>query len=194
MPEGAETTNTVRRGTAPEAFGASYETEVDRPEADFDRMLERNYVAGAWMSGALVGTAGYYTLAGIKEVHRGHIWGVFVQPAHRGAGVARALIEDILAHARQHVLQVHLSAVASNRAALALYERLGFVVYGIEPRSLRIGDRFFDEHLMVKRLDDAPRLAPSTARISSRLSRLPNTGVPAPNLRAAISGPASTGS
>ena len=140
--------------TAPEAFGSSYDSEKDRPEADYAERLRRNHVAGAFIAGDLVGTAGYYPLTGPKETHRGNIWGVFVQPGHRGAGIARALIEHLLAVARQEVLQVHLSVVTSNAAAIALYQHLGFSIYGTEPRSLRLGDRFFDEHLMVKRLDD----------------------------------------
>ncbi len=140
--------------TAPEAFGSSYDSEKDRPEADYAERLQRNHVAGALIAGDLVGTAGYYALTGPKETHRGNIWGVFVQPGHRGAGIARALIEHLLAVARQEVLQVHLSVVTSNAAAIALYQHLGFSIYGTEPRSLRLGDRFFDEHLMVKRLDD----------------------------------------
>jgi ribosomal protein S18 acetylase RimI-like enzyme len=140
--------------TAPEAFGSSYDSEKDRPEADFAATLGRNYVAGAWLGSTLVGTAGYYPLTGPKLAHRGNIWGVFVRPDHRGAGIARVMIEHLLAVARDEVLQVHLSVVTTNAAAIALYQRLGFSTYGTEPRSLQIGGRFFDEHLMVKRFDE----------------------------------------
>jgi len=30
-----------------------------------------------------------------------------------------------------------------------LYERHGFKICGIEPRALKVGDRFYDEYLMV---------------------------------------------
>lgn len=138
---------------APEAFGSSYEAEKDRTIADFGDTLSRNHIAGAWRGGQLVGTAGFYALAGVKQAHRGNIWGVYVCPDQRGAGIARALLDNVLAEARQSVLQVHLSVVAGNAPALALYKRLGFIVYGTEPRSLRIDERFFDEHLMVLRFD-----------------------------------------
>ncbi len=141
--------------TAPEAFGSTYEGERDRPAAEFAERLQRNYVAGAFVGPDLVGTAGYYPLTGPKETHRGNIWGVFVQPGHRGAGIARALIEHLLAVAAKEVLQVHLSVVTTNTTATALYQHLGFSIYGTEPRALRLGEQFFDEHLMVKRLDEA---------------------------------------
>ena len=37
-----------------------------------------------------------------------------------------------------------------------LYQRLGFQAYGIEPRGLKAGDRYFDQELLVLRLDDKP--------------------------------------
>jgi ribosomal protein S18 acetylase RimI-like enzyme len=138
---------------APTAFGSSYAAEKDNSVGDFATTIGRNYLAGAWIGDLLIGVTGFYQLTGEKTAHRGNVWGVYVDPAHRGSGVARLLIEDVLAHARQKVLQVHLSVVADNAAALGLYERLGFVRYGLEPRSLRIGDRFYDEHLMVWRDD-----------------------------------------
>lgn len=138
---------------APTAFGSSYAAEKDNSVEDFAATIGRNYLAGAWVGDRLVGVTGFYQLTGEKTAHRGNIWGVYVDPAHRGFGVARLLLEHVLAHARLHVLQVHLSVVADNEAALALYERLGFVRYGLEPRSLRIEGQFYDEDLMVWRAD-----------------------------------------
>lgn len=138
---------------APAAFGSSYAAEKDNSVEDFAATIGRNYLAGAWVGDRLVGVTGFYQLTGEKTAHRGSIWGVYVDPDHRGFGVARLLLEHVLAHARLHVLQVHLSVVADNDAALALYERLGFVRYGLEPRSLRIEGQFYDEHLMVWRAD-----------------------------------------
>ena len=51
--------------------------------------------------------------------------------------------------ARTQVLQVHLAVTASNGAAVALYEHLGFIRYGTEPRALKVNGRYLDEHLMV---------------------------------------------
>jgi ribosomal protein S18 acetylase RimI-like enzyme len=138
---------------APTAFGSSYAAEKDSTDADFAGIIARNYVAGAFVDDRLAGVAAFFAMNGEKTSHRGNIWGVYVDPACRGSGVARALLEHVLAHARQHVLQVHLSVVAGNGAALALYERLGFVSYGLEPRSLRVDGEFHDEHLMVWRAD-----------------------------------------
>ncbi len=48
--------------------------------------------------------------------------------------------------------QVHLAVVATNAAAVTLYRSLGFTVYGRDPRALKLGDRYVDEELMVRRV------------------------------------------
>jgi RimJ/RimL family protein N-acetyltransferase len=40
-----------------------------------------------------------------------------------------------------------------NAAAQALYRSLGFKSFGIEPRAMRVGDKFYDEEHMVLQLD-----------------------------------------
>ena len=46
-------------------------------------------------------------------------------------------------------LLVQLSVTSSNTNAKRFYQRMGFTVYGVERRSLKVGDRFYDEDLMV---------------------------------------------
>lgn len=137
----------------PEAYGSTYEAESGRTVERFGEMLARSFVAGAFVDGQLAGVAGFYVLDGPKVRHRGNIWGVYVRKAFRGRGVGHAVMSESLRHARTLVQQVHLSVIAENDAAHGLYERLGFVVYGTEPRALKVGTRYYDEHLMVCRLD-----------------------------------------
>jgi ribosomal protein S18 acetylase RimI-like enzyme len=135
------------------AFGSSYSKEKDSTVADFAGTIGRNYVAGAFVDDKLVGVTAFYQSSGEKVAHRGNIWGVYVDPAHRGQGTARLLMEHVLAHAQTIVEQVHLCVVTDNAAAVRLYESLGFVSYGVEPRALLIDGRYYDERLMVWRGD-----------------------------------------
>lgn len=50
----------------------------------------------------------------------------------RGRGIGRSLVEALLAHA--NAATAHLEVRASNAAAIALYERAGFVAVGRRPR------------------------------------------------------------
>jgi len=136
----------------PEAFGSTYEAESGRSVEAFAESLARSFVAGGFIDQQLAGVAAFYSLEGPKVSHRGNIWGVYVRGAFRGRGVGHAVISEVLRHAGTLVEQVHLQVVTDNTAAYALYERLGFTRYGTEPRALRVGDRYYDEHLMALRL------------------------------------------
>jgi ribosomal protein S18 acetylase RimI-like enzyme len=138
---------------APEAFGSDAESESARPESAWIERatpdaLHSSFVAES-ESGALVGMAMVFTDGRTKTGHVGNIVSVFVRPEARGQGVGESLIRACLAWARERgLVRIRLSVVATNAPAIALYLRLGFSVYGVEPDVLRWNDRSHDELLM----------------------------------------------
>ena len=48
---------------------------------------------------------------------------------------------------------LQLTVEAGNARAQRLYRRMGFTTYGVERRSLKIGEDFHDEELMALDLD-----------------------------------------
>jgi ribosomal protein S18 acetylase RimI-like enzyme len=134
----------------PESFGASLEVEATQPIGWFAERLQRNAVFGAFADADLLGIAGFHVEAGAKFCHKGVLWGVYVHPSGRGAGVARKLIERVIEHAREHVELLHLTVVSTNERAQRLYAHLGFTGYGIEKHGLKHGGAYFDEVHMVK--------------------------------------------
>ena len=147
--EGYRSIRLAALADAPEAFGSDVATESASPVDAFANTLRSGYVAGAFAGERLVAIAGFRALEREKTRHRGDIWGVYVTPDARGTGIGRRLLEHVLDYARTQVLQVHLAVTASNAAAVALYEHLGFIRYGTEPRALKVNGRYLDEHLMV---------------------------------------------
>lgn len=136
---------------APEAFGSSYEEETARPLSDFaDRLSapEPSLTFGAFVGGALCGIAGFRRESGLKTRHIGLLWGVYVAPTQRGTGLAKALVESVIAHARRHIVILHADVGADNHAARRLYEGLGFRCYGVQPKALLVDGRFIDEALL----------------------------------------------
>ena len=132
----------------PSAFGSDYEEEQS---GDLSRMIGAppSVTLGGFADGTLVGTAGLLVANRVKQRHKGHISAVYVAPAWRRSGLARGLIDQLVAQARADGLSVlTLSVTVGNEAARRLYQRVGFTVYGVEPRSLRIGDGLLDEALM----------------------------------------------
>ncbi len=112
-----------------------------------------NVTAGAFEDGRLVGTATFVRESEIKSRHKAHLYGVYVSGAHRGKGVARAVITRLLDNARRDsTIEQVLLTVAVGGAASRLYGSLGFEVYGTEPHGLKVGASYVDEHMMLLRL------------------------------------------
>jgi len=131
-----------------EAFGSSFEQEGAQPLDYFREALTKADVFGAFLDGGLVGVAGFRRQAGMKQAHKGFLWGMYVRPIARGTGAAKSLVKAVLDHARERVELIQLTVVADNEAAQRLYRSCGFVAYGHEVHSLKQGGRYYDELLM----------------------------------------------
>jgi RimJ/RimL family protein N-acetyltransferase len=136
--------------SSPEAFGSTFEAESVRPLAHFSERVTHCPVFGAFRGEEIVGMAGFLRREGLKDAHKGYLWGMYVQPGARNAGVGRKLAEAVMDYARQNVEIVQLNVVSENGAARQLYARLGFVEYGIERKALKQNGRYYDEVLMAK--------------------------------------------
>ena len=71
-----------------------------------------------------------------------------VCPTGGAKGLAAALVQQVVEHARTLVEEVCLTVVASNAAAIRLYGAAGFKEYGLERRALKVGSEYYDEVLM----------------------------------------------
>ena len=141
----------------PEAFVSTAESFGQKSEAEIRQMLEVLTIFGAVLpDGTIGGINAFLRNEGAKERHRGWMIQVYVRPEHRGTGMSRALVEHLVDHARHHVVQIHLGVWSENEPAIRLYRKLGFDIYGTEPRYLFVNGRYIDEHLMVRFLDKAP--------------------------------------
>jgi RimJ/RimL family protein N-acetyltransferase len=145
----------------PEAFSSSWEDEADKPVSWWAERLETNTVFGGWVNNSpLVGAAGLHVQDRVKLRHKGVLWGMYVRPEARGTGLAAALVQQIVEHARTLVEDVCLTVVASNAAALRLYGAAGFKEYGLERRALKVGSEYYDEVLMALPLETRAEPAP----------------------------------
>ena len=131
---------------APSAFRSVLADEEVQPLAKFAGRLESGAVFGA--GAPLLGVAGFYREAETTRRHIGWLWGVYLRPAARGTGLARALAQTVIDHARGEVDWLRLAVVTTNAPAVALYRSLGFTIHGTEPAALRLAGVDHDEHLM----------------------------------------------
>ena len=134
----------------PEAFSSSYEEESVWSDQVFKDTLLNNAIFGAYDNDALIGCMAMGIMNGLKRQHQGIVWSTYVKPQYRGQKVGDALLESLIAHAKTKVKQLQLSAHTENQSALRLYQQHGFVVYGTEPRAIKISDRYYDECLLMQ--------------------------------------------
>ena len=72
----------------PGAFGSSPEEHHGLSREEIAERISfdpsEKFVVGAFVGDRLVGTAGFFRHKGLKERHKGHIWGVYVAREARG--------------------------------------------------------------------------------------------------------------
>jgi RimJ/RimL family protein N-acetyltransferase len=139
--------------TEPMAFSSSASAHrMSTPDSVKVRLAPRGetFVLGALVDGELVGMAGFFRSPEEKTRHKARIWGVYVKGAHRGKGIGRALMEEILRRAQlqSDLEQVTLAVASGQTAARKLYLQLGFQIYGREPEALKVSEAYADEELM----------------------------------------------
>src|SRR5580700_9477180 len=89
----------------PFAFGKAVEehraTSVETIATRFRDTAGGNFTLGAFADGEMVGMMTFVRDTGVKDRHKGHIYGVYVASAHRGKGVGRALLDTLLERAKR---------------------------------------------------------------------------------------------
>jgi ribosomal protein S18 acetylase RimI-like enzyme len=139
----------------PFAFGKAVEehlaTTIAETAARLRHMPRDSFILGGLADGRLVGIATFARETGLKERHKGHIYGVYVTPAYRRRGVAHALIDTVLRKAREEpgLERILLTVATQQEAAKLLYAKFGFEVYGVESAALKVGTQYIDEANMV---------------------------------------------
>ncbi|MGA7461114.1 MAG: GNAT family N-acetyltransferase [Candidatus Korobacteraceae bacterium] len=150
----------------PAAFSSSVEDHLKLSREEIQRRLTadpaNNFVFGVFADGKLRGTAGFVRETQPKSHHKGRIWGVYLSAELRGQGIGRRMLQTVVERAAkiEGLEQIILSVTTTQAAAIATYRSLGFTSFGIEPKALKIGDRYVDEEYMILPL---PRKADPSA-------------------------------
>jgi ribosomal protein S18 acetylase RimI-like enzyme len=124
---------------APDAFGSTLERERGFTEDDWrQRLTGPVYVV---LDPGPVSVGGLFDVDGVF-----HVWGMWTDPAHRGRGHARRILDALIAPDVDAELDVNVT----NHTARAAYERYGFVGTGeVEP--LRPGSDQAMERMVLRR-------------------------------------------
>ena len=139
---------------SPLAFGSTYQEEIVFTDMQWVQQLEKATIFGAFSGDQLVGCAGFRVHEMLQMKHRGFFFGMYVLPEFRGKGIAGELLRMLIVYAKTQVIQLHCGVKLINESAIALYKKHGFVRYLIEPRSIKVGDTYYDDTWMVLKFDE----------------------------------------
>ena len=120
-----------------------------------DELTEQEIAAAAALLRRLVAATEDGRLLGLgywrrydRPTHRPHadVEKVAVDPDHQGRGLGRRLMTELVAAARDaHIEVLTLDQRGDNTRAAALYESLGFRLYGRLERFVAVGDQRWDK-------------------------------------------------
>jgi RimJ/RimL family protein N-acetyltransferase len=144
--------------TYPQAFTSSVAERAAMPLSWWEKRLDSplDRLLGAFEGDQLAGIVGLAFEPREKARHKVTLFGMYVTQAYQQRGLGRQLVEAALAEARRHprLKLIQLTVTAGNEAALALYQRCGFIQYGLEPLAVRVGDEYFDKIHLWRALTD----------------------------------------
>lgn len=144
----------------PSAFSASPADEaalsVEQVASQLAAGPPNSFTLGALDGGELVGLLTLMRYLRPKVAHKAMLGGMYVVSEAHGRGIGRALLAHTLGFARAlpGLETITLAVTVGNAAARALYQRAGFIGYGVEPRYIRVGSEYYDIEWMYCQLGD----------------------------------------
>ncbi len=139
----------------PENFGSVYEDEVLAKNLKFDEIIEAesgsDFLYGAFEKEHLVGICGNISEKRLKTAHISEISHVYVMPQYTNRGICTELTRLTMEKVFENkgIEQIVLGVVGSNTSAIGIYEKAGFVKYGIHENYFKTADQYQDLVLMV---------------------------------------------
>lgn len=119
-------------------------TFTAKQEADFLRAKEESpfdVEILAVVDGQVAGTAGVEALGRKEKIRHRADFGISIDEKYWGLGIGTALLNACIDCARRAgFTQLELQVVSENKKAAAMYEKAGFVTYGVNPRGFRSRD------------------------------------------------------
>ncbi|TXT34555.1 MAG: acetyltransferase [Comamonadaceae bacterium] len=147
----------------PDAFTSSAAERAQLPVAWWeDRLaageMPQEIVFGCFTDGVLSGVAGLAFETREKVKHKATLFGMYVPTRHRNLGLGSKLLATALTYARTRpgVLLVQLTVTDGNTAAQSLYERHGFLPFGLEPFAVAVGSGYVSKSHLWCALESLP--------------------------------------
>lgn len=141
-------------------YSLSYPEEMDFSVKDEENFISHyaedkgSIMISAFRGDKLVGNASLSCVMERKKTLHRATFGMAVVKSEWGQGLGNIILSELINFAKQAgYVQIELEVAATNATAVSLYKKLGFVVYGERPRSLKLKNgAYYDELLMMLEL------------------------------------------
>lgn len=151
------------KATAAETeFGLSYPEELNFTVKDEEEFISHysadkgSIMISAFRGDDLVGNASLSCVMDRKKTLHRATFGMAMRKSEWGQGLGKKILSELIVFAKQAGYKLlELEVAASNTTAINLYKKMGFVVYGERPLSLKLksGD-YYGELLMALDLEE----------------------------------------
>lgn len=134
----------------PEAFVSTYAEEVKYGQDVWENRIKNALFA--LVDGKPVGVVTCIAQMRDRVSHVADIFGMYVRKDYRQSGIGTKLLKVAVSSILENkgVRKINLSVTSSQRAALALYLKEGFVIAGTRKSEIRGEHGYLDEILMEK--------------------------------------------
>lgn len=139
----------------PSSFGSSFSDESKFQDKQWiDRLNKNNvFTLGKFDNQKIVGIAVLVISPREKMRHGATINSVYVNQEYRNKGFAQELINEAIEIAKENQVEtIKLSVVTHNKKALYLYDKLGFSIYGEEPKMIKYNGNYINQYLLFKEI------------------------------------------
>ncbi len=137
-----------------ENFRITPSDDIDAPFPTKD--TADSFTLAAYFEDVLAGIVSFTREGADREKlkHKGILFRMYVSRDFRGHGIARALVNALIARVKQlpDIEQINLTVVSDNVFAKVFYEKLGFVTFATELNAIKWKNKYYTEEQMVLRL------------------------------------------
>jgi ribosomal protein S18 acetylase RimI-like enzyme len=134
---------------SPNNFVSSYEEGINLADTHFINTVEKSSIFICFVNGDVAGCCGFSIGKELKTSHIGALWGMYIKKSFRNKGLGFLFVDYVKNYAKNYVKYLYLGSLAENIAAINLYRKCGFKIYGTRPNYNKIGDKFYDDFTMM---------------------------------------------
>ena len=118
-----------------------------------NRENENSLLIACFIDGEIVGSSDISFMSGIKTSHRAAL-GITIQRKYWNIGIGSAMFEELMKAAKEHEKTeiVELEFIEGNDRAKALYEKFGFEVISVKPKSFKLKDGTYQNKVYMQRI------------------------------------------